>query len=53
MFGLVQTDAQDESTPFHPRSPYGVSKLFGHWFTVNYRESWLRRTASCSTTNRR
>jgi len=40
MFGLVQTDAQDESTPFHPRSPYGVSKLFGHWSTINYRESY-------------
>ena len=40
MFGLVQTDAQDEATPFHPRSPYGVSKLFGHWSTINYRESY-------------
>jgi GDPmannose 4,6-dehydratase len=40
MFGLVQTESQSESTPFHPRSPYGVSKLFGHWFTVNYRESY-------------
>ncbi|HEY5309922.1 MAG TPA: GDP-mannose 4,6-dehydratase, partial [Casimicrobiaceae bacterium] len=40
MFGLVQTDAQDESTPFHPRSPYGVAKLFGHWSTINYRESY-------------
>jgi len=40
IFGLVQTEAQDESTPFHPRSPYGVSKLFGHWTTVNYRESY-------------
>src|SRR5450432_3694275 len=40
MFGLVQTDAQSESTPFHPRSPYGVSKLFGHWSTINYRESY-------------
>jgi GDPmannose 4,6-dehydratase len=40
MFGLVQTDAQDEETPFHPRSPYGVSKLFGHWSTINYRESY-------------
>ena len=37
---LVQTDAQDESTPFYPRSPYGVAKLSGHWFTVNYRESY-------------
>lgn len=40
MFGLVHTDAQDEATPFHPRSPYGVSKLFGHWSTINYRESY-------------
>jgi GDPmannose 4,6-dehydratase len=40
MFGLVQTQQQDEKTPFHPRSPYGVAKLFGHWQTVNYRESF-------------
>jgi GDPmannose 4,6-dehydratase len=40
MFGLVQTEAQDESTPFHPRSPYAVAKLFGHWSTINYRESY-------------
>ena len=40
MFGLVQTERQDEETPFHPRSPYGVAKLFGHWQTVNYRESF-------------
>ncbi len=40
MFGLVRTDAQDETTPFHPRSPYGVAKLFAHWSTVNYRESF-------------
>ena len=39
MFGLVSTDSQDESTIFHPRSPYGVAKLFAHWTTVNYRES--------------
>jgi len=39
MFGLVHTESQDESTPFHPRSPYGVSKIFAHWITVNYRES--------------
>ncbi|HEY3178815.1 MAG TPA: GDP-mannose 4,6-dehydratase [Casimicrobiaceae bacterium] len=39
MFGLVRTSSQDESTPFHPRSPYGVAKVFGHWATVNYRES--------------
>jgi GDPmannose 4,6-dehydratase len=40
MFGLAQAAKQDESTPFHPRSPYGVAKLFGHWLTVNYRESY-------------
>lgn len=40
MFGKVQTVPQDESTPFWPRSPYGVAKLFGHWATVNYRESY-------------
>jgi GDPmannose 4,6-dehydratase len=40
MFGLIQQPQQDETTPFYPRSPYGVSKLFGHWQTVNYRESF-------------
>jgi GDPmannose 4,6-dehydratase len=40
MFGLVQADRQNESTPFYPRSPYGVAKLFGHWMTINYRESY-------------
>src|SRR6202171_3399269 len=40
MFGLIQADRQDESTPFYPRSPYGVAKLFAHWTTVNYRESF-------------
>lgn len=40
MFGLVQETPQRESTPFHPRSPYGVAKLYGHWITVNYRESY-------------
>ena len=39
MFGLIQEPMQSESTPFYPRSPYGVAKLFGHWMTVNYRES--------------
>jgi GDPmannose 4,6-dehydratase len=39
MFGLIQADRQDETTPFYPRSPYGVAKLFAHWSTVNYRES--------------
>lgn len=40
MFGLVQETPQTETTPFHPRSPYGVAKVFGHWITVNYRESF-------------
>jgi GDPmannose 4,6-dehydratase len=40
MFGLIQRERQDEKTPFHPRSPYGVAKLFAHWATVNYRESF-------------
>jgi GDPmannose 4,6-dehydratase len=40
MFGLVQQTPQTEKTPFHPRSPYGVSKVFGHWMTVNYREGY-------------
>jgi GDPmannose 4,6-dehydratase len=39
MFGVVQEVPQKESTPFYPRSPYGVAKLFAHWTTVNYRES--------------
>jgi GDPmannose 4,6-dehydratase len=39
IFGRVQGQAQDESTLLHPRSPYGVAKAFGHWLTVNYRES--------------
>ncbi len=46
MFGLVQADAQDEATPFYPRSPYGVSKLFGHWSTINYRESYGMHASS-------
>jgi GDPmannose 4,6-dehydratase len=40
MFGKVRETPQRESTPFHPRSPYGVAKLYGHWITVNYRESY-------------
>ena len=40
MFGLVQQTPQTEQTPFHPRSPYGVAKLYAHWITVNYREAW-------------
>jgi len=40
MFGKVQAVPQNESTPFYPRSPYGVAKLYAHWMTVNYRESY-------------
>jgi GDPmannose 4,6-dehydratase len=40
MFGLVQAERQDESTPFYPRSPYGIAKLYAHWMTINYRESF-------------
>ncbi len=40
MFGLVQEIPQSEKTPFYPRSPYGVAKLYGHWMTKNYRESY-------------
>jgi GDPmannose 4,6-dehydratase len=40
MFGKVQAVPQTESTPFYPRSPYGVAKLYAHWMTVNYRESY-------------
>ena len=40
LFGMVRETPQNENTPFYPRSPYGVSKLFGHWMTVNYRESY-------------
>lgn len=40
MFGKVQAVPQSETTPFYPRSPYGVAKLFGHWATVNYREGF-------------
>ncbi len=40
MYGLIQQDMQTEKTPFYPRSPYAVAKLYGHWITVNYRESF-------------
>ncbi len=40
MFGKAQTSPQNEHTPFYPRSPYGVAKLYGHWITVNFRESY-------------
>jgi len=40
MFGMVREVPQNEATPFYPRSPYGVAKVYGHWITVNYRESY-------------
>ncbi|OGO06509.1 MAG: GDP-mannose 4,6-dehydratase, partial [Chloroflexi bacterium RBG_13_56_8] len=40
MFGKVREVPQNETTPFYPRSPYGVAKVYGHWITVNYRESY-------------
>ena len=40
MFGKVAESPQTEATPFHPRSPYGVAKVYGHWITINYRESY-------------
>ena len=40
LYGLTQETPQKETTPFHPRSPYGVAKLFGYWITVNYREAY-------------
>ena len=46
MFGKVQSVPQDEETKFHPRSPYGVAKLYGHWITVNFRESYGMFAAS-------
>ncbi|MCR5251762.1 MAG: GDP-mannose 4,6-dehydratase [Lachnospiraceae bacterium] len=46
MFGKVQAIPQDENTPFYPRSPYGVAKLYGHWITKNYRESFGMFTCS-------
>lgn len=46
MFGKVAEVPQSEKTPFHPRSPYGVAKVYGHWITVNYRESYNMFTCS-------
>jgi len=40
LYGLVQQSPQTETTPFYPRSPYGVAKLYGYWITVNYREAY-------------
>jgi GDPmannose 4,6-dehydratase len=46
MFGKIQTPVQTETTPFYPRSPYGIAKLYAHWMTVNYRESFGMYTCS-------
>jgi len=46
MFGKVNVSPQNEQTPFHPRSPYGVAKVYGHFITVNYRESYGMHTVS-------
>lgn len=46
MYGLAQEPQQSESTPFYPRSPYAVAKLYGHWITVNYRESYKMHASS-------
>ncbi|MCY4257813.1 MAG: GDP-mannose 4,6-dehydratase [bacterium] len=46
MFGKVREVPQCETTPFHPRSPYGVAKVYGHWITVNYRESYNLHASS-------
>ncbi len=46
MYGLIQEPAQSEITPFYPRSPYAVAKLYGHWITVNYRESYDMHASS-------
>ena len=40
MFGKAQESPQNENTPFYPRSPYGIAKLYSHWMTINYREAW-------------
>jgi GDPmannose 4,6-dehydratase len=46
MFGKVREVPQSEDTPFHPRSPYGVAKVYGHWITLNYRESYQLHATS-------
>ena len=46
MFGKVHEVPQTEDTPFHPRSPYGVAKVYGHWITLNYRESYNMHASS-------
>ena len=45
MFGKIQEPIQTENTPFYPRSPYGVAKLYGHWITINYREAYGLHTS--------
>jgi len=54
LFGKAQEIPQSETTPFYPRSPYGVAKLYGYWIIVNYREAYgiLPATVSCLTMNR-
>jgi GDPmannose 4,6-dehydratase len=46
MYGLIQRPIQDEQTPFYPRSPYAVAKLYAHWVTINYRESFALHASS-------
>ena len=46
MFGKIQQQVQDENTPFYPRSPYGIAKLYAHWMTINYRESFAMYACS-------
>lgn len=46
MFGKIQAERQSETTPFYPRSPYAVAKLYGHWITVNFRESFSMHASS-------
>ena len=46
MYGLIQEPIQSETTPFYPRSPYAVAKLYGHWMTINYRESFGMHASS-------
>ena len=55
MFGKVREVPQTESTPFPPRSPYGVAKVYAHWITVNYRESYelFATSGACSSVCRR
>ena len=55
LYGLVQEVPQKETTPFYPRSPYAVAKLYGYWITINYREAYGMHasTASCSITRGR